>query len=82
MPRLPALSPHGRLFLDESEAADAGAAPGLSSETKQRIGHAFAESSARGLLALAVRRGEGGRPSAGTEARLASQPREASDCCR
>ena len=61
MSRLPALSPHGRLFLDESEAADAAGTVGLSAETMQRIGDAFAESSARGLLALAVRRGEGGR---------------------
>lgn len=61
MSRLPALSPHGRLFLNESEAADAAGTVGLSAETMQRIGDAFAESSARGLLALAVRRGEGGR---------------------
>ena len=61
MPLLIALSPHGRLFLDETAAADSAATAGLTAEAMQRIGDAFAESSARGLVALAVRQGEGGR---------------------
>ena len=61
MPLLPALSPHGRLFLDETAGADAAEAAGLSVETVRLLAEAFAESSARGLLALAARRGETGR---------------------
>src|SRR5712672_714803 len=61
MPRLPALSPHGRLFLDETSGADVAEAVPLSAETTGLLEEAFAESSARGLLALAERRGETGR---------------------
>jgi non-specific serine/threonine protein kinase len=61
MPVLPALSPHGRLFLDETAGADVAEPAGLSSETGRLLEQAFAESSARGLLTLATRRGETGR---------------------
>ena len=56
MPRLPALSPHGRLFLDGTAEAAA-----FSADTGALLEAAFAKSSARGLLALAARRGESSR---------------------
>jgi non-specific serine/threonine protein kinase len=56
MPHQIALSPHGRLLLEET--ADAPAAAAL--ETDAALIAAFGESSARGLLALAARRGQAG----------------------
>ena len=58
--RLPALSPHGRLFVEDA-ATDAADSAALSAEAGALIDAAFAESSARGLLALAARRGEAAR---------------------
>jgi len=56
MPHRIVLSPHGRLLIEES--ADATARTEL--EADAVLAAAFAESSARGLLALAGRRGESG----------------------
>ena len=54
MPHLIALSPHGRLMIEET--ADALGAAALDADAA--LVAAFAESSARGLLTLAARRGE------------------------
>ncbi len=56
MPHRIALSPNGRLLLEERTDADAVRAQ----EADAALAAAFAESSARGLLALAARRGESG----------------------
>jgi non-specific serine/threonine protein kinase len=56
---LPALSPHGRLFLQPLTSEEGEKRMPLSVETVQWLDEAFARSSAQGLLALATRRGEG-----------------------
>ncbi|HUF61577.1 MAG TPA: DEAD/DEAH box helicase [Verrucomicrobiales bacterium] len=61
MPYLPALSPHGRLYLEETQQGDAGAFAALSAAASPSLEEAFVAGSAPGLLALAVRRGETGR---------------------
>src|SRR5205085_1107464 len=64
MPLQPVLSPHGRLFVEESESADVTEAAGagaVSAEMARGLTEAFAQSSAHGLLALAVGRGESER---------------------
>jgi superfamily II DNA or RNA helicase len=57
MAYFPALSPHGRLFLEQISAADARSSGGLPEESARLVAEAFAKSSAHGLLALATRRG-------------------------
>ena len=54
---LPALSPHGRLFLQACAQVEGQAVAPLPDETARFLEAAFAESSAHGLLALATRRG-------------------------
>ncbi|MEI9896488.1 MAG: hypothetical protein WDN28_22175 [Chthoniobacter sp.] len=56
MPFLPALSPHGRLYLQPLAPAEGPEAATFSEETAQLLEKAFARSSADGLLALATRR--------------------------
>ncbi len=61
MPYLPALSPHGRLYLEETREGSAGAFEAEAEEENRSLAEAFAAGSAPGLLALAARRGETGR---------------------
>ena len=60
-----ALSPHGRLFVEEASGPAGSAAnppaPGGTDAFDEAICAAFAESSVRGLLALAAQRGGGAR---------------------